>query len=258
MKYVVILCLLAMPAAAQIASPDPSHSTTAELLYGHSSLRGGGHWQSADLALTTLLPQTVGYFFLHASERPEEKGSLAALAATHDWNSRFFTYAAAAGALQRASFLPTSRFDLELNAKLLQDRRLVASIGGTIARYPTRHRDDVLSIGATYYAPLIVTYRYFHNTSSPGHVESHAQLLQIGLERRGRISTYLRHSWGNEAYQLTNLVTPQNVALSGHTTTFAVRRWITGRSGFTAEIEQQSKASDFRRFGGRVGAFYAF
>ena len=258
MKFAAIVCLLAIPAAAQIASPDPAHPTTAELLFGHSSLRGGGSWESEDLTLTTSRPQTVGYFFLHGSQRPDENGSLAALAATHDWNSRFFTYAAAAASLQRASFLPTSRFDLELNAKLLPDRALVASIGGTVARYPTRHRDDVLSIGATYYAPLIVTYRFFHNTSSPGHVTSHAQLLQIGLERRGRVSMYLRHSWGNEAYQLTNLVTPQNVALSGHTTTFAVRRWFTSRGGFTTEIEQQSKASDFRRFGGRIGAFYAF
>jgi len=200
----------------------------------------------------------VGYLFLHAGNRPEGDGSLVALAATHDWSSRFFTYAAAAGSLQRASYLPTSRFDVELDAKLLHDRQLVASIGGTTARYPTRHRDDVVSIGATYYAPLLVTYRFFHNISSPGHVESHAQLLQIGLERRGRISAYLRHSWGNEAYQLTNLVTPQNVAVSGHTTTFVVRRWVSARGGFTGEIEQQSKASDFRRFGGRIGAFYAF
>jgi YaiO family outer membrane protein len=126
------------------------------------------------------------------------------------------------------------------------------------ADYAEHRRDDLLSAGLTYYAPVIVSYRFFRNTSAPGAVHSHAQLLQIALEHRGDLSAYLRHSWGIEAYQLTTIVAPQNVRLSGNTTTASLRKWTTTRGGILAEAERQTKGSDFRRFGVRFGGFYTF
>jgi hypothetical protein len=60
-----------------------------------------------------------------------------------------------------------------------------------------------------------------------------------------------------EAYQLTNIVVPQNVRVSGETTTALVRKWTTQRAGVGAEVERQAKGS-FRRLGIRLGAFYTF
>ena len=254
----IFIALIATNALAQVSSPDPSHPFVADAILGGSSIRSGGHWRSADLIVTKTLPQTVGYLFLHRSERPEGSGGFLAMAATHDWTSRFFTYVAAGGSAPRAAYLPKSRFDLDLNFKLLGSRRLLATAGATTARYAGQRRDDVIAAGVTYYAPAIVTYRFFQNTSAPGHVRSHAQMFQVAIERRGDVSAFLRHSWGHEAYQLTTIVTPENVRLSGHTTTAFVRKWTSPRAGFASEVEWQTKAADFRRFGGRAGLFYSF
>jgi YaiO family outer membrane protein len=261
MRQLLLTALIAMAAApvgAQVSSPDPPHATVVDLIAGRSTLRGGGSWRSADLVVTRTVPRTVGYLFLYRGTRPEGSGGFVGFAATHDWSRRFFTYAAAGASAPRASFLPRRRFDLELNWKLMPHQSLVAALGATSARYTEGRRDDVLSAGVTYYAPLITTYRYFRNTSTPGSVRSHAQLLQIAIERRGSVSAYLRHSWGNEAYLLTTIVSPQNVRLSGHSTTAFFRKWTTARGGVVGELEYQAKAHDFRRTGGRIGIFYSF
>ncbi|HEY8133668.1 MAG TPA: YaiO family outer membrane beta-barrel protein [Thermoanaerobaculia bacterium] len=254
---IVMIAGIALRAAGQVSSPDPAHSFAADLLLGGSTIRGGGTWRSADLVITHTAPHTVGYLFLHHSTRPEGTGSYLGIAATHDWTSRFFTYAAVGGSPSHISFLPDSRFDVEADWKVTPTR-LLLSVGGTAARYPERRRTDVLSAGLTYYAPVIVTYRYFLNRSQPGSVRSHAQLLQAAIEQRGKLSVYLRQSWGVEAYQLTNIVVPQNVHVSGRTTTALVRKWTTPRAGVGAEIERQAKGGDFRRLGVRLGAFYTF
>jgi len=254
---IVMIAGTALRAAGQVSSPDFAHPFAADLLLGGSTIRGGGTWRSADLVLTHTAPHTVGYVFLHHSTRPEGSGSYLGIAATHDWTSRFFTYAAAGGSPSHISFLPDSRFDVEADWKVTPTRLLLA-MGATTVRYPERRRTDVLSAGLTYYAPLILTYRFFENRSQPGSVRSHAQLLQAGVEQRGKFSAYLRHSWGVEAYQLTNIVVPQNVRVSGRTTTALFRKWTTARAGVGVEIERQAKGSDFRRTGIRLGAFYAF
>jgi YaiO family outer membrane protein len=259
-KWIAAAMIAAAPvhAAAQVSSPDPSHPTVGDLIVGGSSLRGGGSWRSADVIVTHTVPRTVTYLFLYRGTRPEGSGGFAGIAATHDWTRNLFTYTAAGASAPRANYLQRSRFDLDLNWKLMPKQQLVATVGGTSARYADQRRDDLLSFGVTYYAPLIATYRYFRNTSMPGSVLSHAQLLQIAIERRGDLSAYLRHSWGHEAYLLTTIVAPQNVRLSGHTTTAFVRKWTRPRGGVVAELEYQSKAQDFRRTGGRVGVFYSF
>jgi len=257
-RLAILIALIATNALAQVSSPDSAHPYVADVILGGSSIRSGGHWRSADLIVTRTIPQTVGYLFVHRSERPEGSGGFLGVAATHDWTSRFFTYAAAGGSAPRASYLPRTRFDLDLNFKLLGSQRLLATAGATAARYAEGRRDDVLAAGITYYAPVIATYRFFHNTSAPGHVVSHAQMIQLAVERRGDLSAYLRHSWGHEAYQLTTIVAPENVRLSGHTTTAFVRKWTSSRGGFVTEAEWQTKASDFRRLGVRAGLFYSF
>ena len=257
-RLAILIALIATNARAQVASPDLSHPYVADIIVGTSSIRSGGHWRSADITVTKTVPKTVGYLFIHRSERPEGSGGFLGLAATHDWTPRFFTYAAVGGSAPRTSYLPRTRFDVDFNFKLLPSQRLVATAGATTARYAEQRRDDVLAAGVTYYAPVIATYRFFHNTSAPGAVKSHAQMIQMAIERRGQLSAYLRHSWGHEAYQLTTIVAPQNVRLSGHTTTAFVRKWTSSRGGFVTELEWQAKASDFRRFGGRAGFFYAF
>jgi YaiO family outer membrane protein len=260
MKHLLLIVMIAGTAISgigQVSSPDAAHPFAADLLLGASTIRGGGTWRSADLVVTHTAPHTVGYVFLHRSTRPEGSGGYLGIAATHDWTSRFFTYAAAGGSPSHVSFLPDSRLDVEADWKAIRTR-LVLAVGATTARYPKHRRDDVLSAGLTYYAPLIVTYRFFRNTSAPGAVRSHAQLFQVAIERSGNLSAYLRHSWGVEAYQLTNIVVPQNVRLSGNTTTALVRKWTTSRAGVDAEIERQAKGSDFRRLGVRLGVFYTF
>ena len=257
-RLAILIALIATNARTQVSSPDASHPYVADVIVGSSSIRGGGRWRSADITVTNTLPKTVGYLFIHRSDRPEGSGGFLGVGATHDWTPRFFTYAAAGGSLPHASYLPTSRFDLDLNFKLLGSRQLVATTGVTTARYAQQRRDDVIAAGITYYAPIIATYRFFHNTSAPGSVRSHAQMIQAAIERRGDLSAYVRHSWGHEAYQLTTIVAPQNVRLSGHTTTAFFRKWTSSRGGFVSELEWQAKAADFRRFGGRAGLFYSF
>jgi len=260
MKHLVLSVMIAGTALrgiGQVSSPDPTHPFAADLLLGASTIRGGGTWRSADLVVTKTVPHTVGYLFLHRSKRPEGSGEYVGIAATHDWTSHFFTYVAAGGSPSHVSFLPNSRFDVEADWKVIQTR-LVLAVGATTARYSEHRRDDVFSAGLTYYAPLIVTYRFFRNTSAPGAVRSHAQLVQVAIERSGNLSAYLRQSWGIEAYQLTNIVVPQNVRVPGNTTTALLHKWTTSRAGLDAEIERQSKGSDFRRLGVRLGVFYTF
>jgi YaiO family outer membrane protein len=257
-RLAIFIALIATNALTQVSSPDLAHPYVADVILGGSSIRSGGHWRSADLIVTKTIPRTVGYLFVHRSERPEGSGGFLGVAATHDWAPRFFTYAAAGGSVPRASYLPTSRFDVDLNFKLLGSQRLLATAGATTARYAEQRRDDVIAAGVTYYAPVIVTYRFFHNTSTPGEVGSHAQMVQLAIERRRDLSAYLRHSWGHEAYQLTTIVAPENVRLSGHTTTAFVRKWTSARGGFVTDVEWQTKAADFRRLGVRAGLFYSF
>jgi len=261
MKPLLLIAMIAGSAVrgiGQVSSPDAAHPFAADLLLGASTIREGGTWRSADLVVTHTVPHTVGYLFLHRSTRPEGSGGYLGIAATHDWTSRFFTYAAAGGSPSHVSFLPANRFDVEADWKAIQTR-LVLAVGATTARYSEHRRDDVFSAGLTYYyAPLIITYRFFRNTSAPGAVRSQAQLAQVAMERSGNLSAYLRRSWGVEAYQLTNIVIPQNVRVSGNTTTALVRKWTTSRAGLDAEIERQAKGSDFRRLGVRLGVFYTF
>lgn len=243
---------------AQYASPDPRRPFVLDLSSAYSEIVAGGSWNDGEAYLTwRRAPATVVYLFSHRGQRPEGDGSFLGLGATHDWTPRIYTYAALSFGVDNASFVPEKRLDLDLAFKLLESKRLVTMIGFTTASYPGHRHDDVASLGAIHYGKIIWTYRYFQNFSYPGRVVSHSQLVQAAIERP-RTSAYLQYSWGNEAYQLTNLVSSERVDIDGHTLTIFARQWTFARGGFVGQVERQSKGDDFERYGARIGFFVSF
>src|SRR5438552_19065140 len=106
MKPLLLIAMIAGSAVrgiGQVSSPDAAHPFAADLLLGASTIRGGGTWRSADLVVTLTVAHTVGYLFLHRSTRPEGSGGDVGFAATHDRDSRFFTYPAAAASRPHVS-----------------------------------------------------------------------------------------------------------------------------------------------------------
>lgn len=254
----LLVLAIALPAAAQQASADPARPFLLDLSAAVSNVTDDDAWRSYDGVVTWARPDGTAYLFLNRSERSSGSGSFAAIGYLRDWTDRLFTYTAAGAGGGDAPYIPRLRADVDLNAKLLASRRLVATAGATTVRYRAGRRDDVLSAGLTWYGPVIVTYRFFENWSHPGSVTSSSQLLQAAFERRGTRAAFIRHSWGSEAYLPSVIVSPDAVRTRGRTTTISYRQWVGSAGGFTGEIERQTKGDSFTRTGVRLGLFVQF
>jgi YaiO family outer membrane protein len=241
----------------QTVSADPGRPFVIDLRPALYRTSTDETWRSQSAVLTWSRSPNVVYLFGQFDDRPLGQGSIIGAGLTREWTSRLFTYSAITVSLDEAQYLPKRRADLDLNVKLLP-APLVAGFGATTIRYPGDRGDDVLSAFLVYYGPGILTYRYFRNWSDPGAVASSAQMIQAALERPGRYSSFLRFSWGNEAYLPAAIITPEAVSVEGQTLSLFYRHWLTQRGGILVGLERQTKEGGFRRSGGWGGIFYAF
>jgi YaiO family outer membrane protein len=188
-------------------------------------------------------------------KRFNESGNYFALGDTVVLDPNWYASLALGGG-DGAAYLPRYRADAFLHRKLLDDKRLVTSLGIGHYKSPDDHRDDTISLGATYYfeQPWIMQGEVKHTHSNPGHVgtEQYFVAATWGLYKQTRITG--RYGWGEEGYQSLGNGNGFISRFSSHQSSLSVQHWIGSNWGIKASAEDY-KNPYYRRNGLSVAVF---
>jgi YaiO family outer membrane protein len=180
------------------------------------------------------------------------------IGAYKDWNSYLYTFSSVTKG-SNTPYLPEFRVDHDFNLKLGAKKKLILTIGANYVEYFSEHNDLIVSGGTTYYlGKWIFQYRYFHNQSDPGSVNSHSQLISMGYGEEGCQWTWLSYSFGNQAYLASYLVLPEEINRDSFEFTLKHRRWLGKNYGVFANSSYFELDEGYDKIGFGLGFFYEF
>lgn len=189
-----------------------------------------GHWTGGYARAVLGGRRDVWYLDARAQKAFGDGGAYGSLANVHTFGSRIYTQLGVGGGTGDFVF-PELRVDAALAIKLGAARSVVVTVGGTLVRAKTNHRDRAVSAALTWYAARGVMAELGGriNWSDPNAVRSERANGALTLGTHGRRIVTLRGSAGTEGYQLTGTAATlrrfksQEVGLSWRE--WAGRRW---------------------------------
>lgn len=246
----------AAPVQALAATGAPSRSV--ELSTGSQRLTGSyGNWRDVTLRGIYGFGDHVVQGEVAATRRFHESGAFLGLSDTYTFNPDWYGLLAV-GAGDGAFYLPRYRVDASLSRKLLEDRRLVATLGLGYYRAPDGHTDRIVTLSGVYYftAPWIAEAGVHFNSSNPGSVRTRQQFLAVtwGKDKQDLVSA--RHAWGSEGYQ-TLAEGMQLVNFRSRETTVSWRHWLNPSTGVLTGAVRYTNPL-YRRSGINLGIFHNF
>lgn len=218
-----------------------------------------GDWETVSAAFYRKERQDFTWYGeLDAFTRKEGKGMLGVAGAYKDWTDALYTFTALAVGTN-VVYLPDSRIDHTFNIKFGPEQKLVWLIGGTSIHYYTHHRDFILSTGMTAHLDTWVPeYRIFRNISSPGSLVSYSHLLSLAYGREMWQWTTAVVGFGKQAYQATELATPEDVTSNSLSVTLKHRRWLKNNYGLMGEVSYFNLHGSYKKGGFLLGVFRDF
>lgn len=230
-----------------------------ELDVGYAYLSNNyGSWENGRL-MYLRRELTFTYFFeLEGFSRKEGDGVLFVGGIYKDWNPWLYTYSAAAAGTN-SEYLPHYRFDHDFNFKFGKKRNYVLTVGGTYVDYHVRHHDVILSAGLTgYFNKWILGYRIFRNISYPGSVGSFSHTVDVTHGSEGTHWTSLVFSFGKQAYNATEVTTPERINRNSHELLFKHRHWIGKNWGLYGETSLFHLNDEYTKYAFTLGVFRDF
>lgn len=229
------ICLLALLpcwpgcAASQPAEPPASHDGlhSIEAYEEHNRLSAGQpDWR--EFGLRGLYQKSEHLLSVEAvnMNRFNENGNYLGLGDTLVLTPLWYA-SLNAGAGDGVPWLPKYRVDGFVHRKLLDDQRLVGSLGLGRYRAPDGHQDDNASLGLTYHfsLPWVVQAQARRTRSQPGDIQTHQYFVAATWGRHTQTLLTARHGWGREGYQ--SLGDDVSIArFASHQTTLTAQHWL--------------------------------
>lgn len=245
---------LEVPAPAR-----PERARHLELTYDAQNLSSGmDSWKALNLRGSwRISPADLLQGELSAHRRFGVAGNYAAIGITHDFDADWFA-SISAGAGDGAFYLPRYRVDAAINRKLLEDRRLVATLGVGYYDAPDGHSDRSLLLALAYYfdGPWIVEGGVRLNHSNPGSVDTRQHFVALTYGRIKADVVTVRYGWGGEGYLATGPAT-QLVNFNSREASVAWRHWLAPHTGVILGANRYSNPL-YRRTGITIGIFHEF
>lgn len=246
----------APPAPAPAPAGAPLRSV--ELSAGSQRLTGSyGNWRDVTLRGIYGAGDHVLQGEVAATRRFHENGAFVGLSDTYTFSPDWYGLLAF-GAGDGAFYLPRYRVDASLSRKLLEDRRLVGTLGLGYYRAPDGHTDRIVRLSGVYYfsSPWIAEAGVHFNSSNPGSVRTRQQFLAVTWGRDKQDLVSARHAWGSEGYQ-TLAEGTQLVNFRSRETAVSWRHWLNPRTGVLTGAVRYSNPL-YRRSGITLGVFHSF
>lgn len=236
-------------------APAPAERSLEAYTSRHSLSNGYGHWNEVGLRGHFGLGTHLLGGEIATMERFGESGRFIGLSDTITLHPDWFA-TVSVGAGDGAAYLPDHRIDAFINHKLLDSRRLVATLGTGYYRAPDQHTDRHLSLGATYYfdAPWVLQGEVRFNESSPGQVRTRQQFIAATWGRDKQTQVVARHGWGDEGYQAIG-GGASLVNFSSRQSQLSVRHWLGPQWGVSLGLERYSNPF-YTRKGATVSLFW--
>jgi YaiO family outer membrane protein len=230
-----------------------------ELDLGYAYLSDNfGNWENGRLMYLRRELTFVYFFELEGFSRREGRGVQLVGGIYKDWNLWLYTYTAAAAGTN-SEYLPRYRFDHDFNFKFGKKKNYVFTVGGAYVDYHINHHDLILSAGLTgYFEKWILEYRIFRNISYPGSVGSFSHTFDVTYGSEGTHWTSLVFSFGKQAYNATELVTPEKIDQNSRELLFKHRHWIGRNWGLYGETSFFHLNGEYTKYGLTLGAFLDF
>jgi YaiO family outer membrane protein len=217
-----------------------------------------GNWKNIRLMYLRRELTFVYFFELESFFRKEGNGLQLVGGIYKDWNKWLYTYTALAAGTN-VEYLPHYRLDHDFNFKFGKKINYVFTVGGTYIDYHINHRDWILSAGLTgYFNKWILGYRIFRNISYPGSVSSFSHTFNVTYGSEGTHWTSLVFSFGKQAYNATELVTPERINRNSHELLFKHRHWIGKNWGLYGETSIFHLNDEYTKYGLTLGVFWDF
>lgn len=244
----------APPVQSLHATGEPLRAV--ELSTGYQRLTGGyGNWRDVTLRGTYGVGDHVVQGEVAATRRFHESGAFLVLSDAYTFNADWYG-SVAVGAGDGAFYLPRYRVDASLSRKMLEDRRLVGTLGLGYYRAPDGHTDRIVTLNGVYYftSPWIAEAGVRFNSSNPGSVRTRQQFLAATWGRDKQDLVSARHTWGSEGYQ-TLAEGTQLVNFRSRETTLSWRHWFNPRTGVLIGAVRYTNPL-YRRSGINLGLFH--
>ncbi|MCE5194233.1 MAG: YaiO family outer membrane beta-barrel protein [Nitrospiraceae bacterium] len=219
-----------------------------------------GEWKGLSLAFYRTPSSDLTYFIQGGTFwRKEGNGFTGTVGAYKDWLERLYTYSAVSAGTN-SEYLPKFRIDHDFNFKLGPEKNIVWIAGISYLQYFGDHRDLILSTGVALYYPedWVWEYRIFRNDSSPGNVISYSHLISAGYGREKWQWTYLDVSFGNQAYNATNLESPEKVDQNALRVGLRNKTWIGKDYGVMGDVSFFKLQDGYKKYGFSLGVFKEF
>jgi len=218
-----------------------------------------GAWKSLNLAYYQKVSQDLTLLYQAGLfNRDEGSGGLFALGAYKDWTPSLYTFSQISAG-SNTDYLPKIRLDHDFYYKFGEKKEWVGILGLTYIDYHDVHKDTILSLGMTYYAPTYnITYRHFFNQSDPGNISSGTDLLSIGYGKEKDQWTYFDISYGNQAYQSLLDSGYSYINEDALNVKLTHRRWTDENSGWFGSIGYFDLDHGYKKYLFQVGYFIEF
>jgi YaiO family outer membrane protein len=229
---------------------------TYEYLHPHGTY---GDWGNITATLYRKeRPDLTWFVQLGAHSRKDGEGMLVSAGVYKDWTESIFTYTALTAGTNSA-YLPQFRADQDFNLRIGPEKNFVWVVGGTYIQYFDVHRDYIVSTGfSAYLGRWVAEYRIFRNISDPGSETSYSHAFGLSYGEDGWQWSYVKFSFGRQAYQATNLETPEAVNNNSMLATVGHRRWIGKDYGVFGEASWFKLSHAYQKYGITIGFFKEF
>ena len=245
-----------VPTSAQVVNAPDRRSLQLDTS-GQRISNGFGNWRDTTLRGIYGMGAHVLQAEVSAQHRFNKDGTFVGVSDTYTFDQDWYA-SLGLGIGDGTFYLPRYRVDATLYRKLLEDRRLVTSVGVGYYSAPDGHTDRSLSLGLVYYfeAPWIVEGGLRLNNSNPGGVRTQQQFLALtyGHDKQDLVSA--RYGWGGEGYQAITANT-QIVNFRSREANLSWRHWVTSQTGVVVGVNRYTNPL-YNRTGFTVGIFHDF
>jgi YaiO family outer membrane protein len=156
------------------------------------------------------------------------------------------------------TILPSARFDVSINRKLLPQRSLVLSVGAGYAWNRSDHKDQLYHVGLIWYVvpQWILEAGWNYDIDSPGSIKAPAYYAAVTYGEVGKSLIAVRGGYGREAYQSVGIAN-QLVDFDSKEASVRWRYWFTRKWSTQLQFEYYHNPF-YNRYGGEVSALYQF
>jgi len=177
---------------------------------------------------------------------------------TKDISNSFFVSAGITFGLE-TNYTSKYRLDGALNYKVLKDKNLLLTMGGTYIDYYDEHSDKLIFFSPSLYLGYFITsYKIQYAVSDPGSKAAFSHFLSAGYGMEKKHWTYLNLKYGQQAYLSLITIDPQDVDLDEWEVKLNHRFWIKNDIGVFGEIGFLQVIDEYEKYSFTAGFFWNF